>query len=254
MIIHALPAFHDNYIWMIHEKDQKYLICIDPGDAAPVISYIEQQQLGLSHILITHHHADHIGGVADLLAYYPTVSIYGPNDQRLVALFPMMMIASSLQIQDIYFEILVTPGHTRSHICYYAPKHRWLFCGDTLFSAGCGRVFDGTLEELYHSLQCIKQLPNDTLIYCAHEYSAQNIRFAAMIEPNNAAIKTHAMKLENRFNQCSLPTLLQLEKQINPFLRTKSPGLKAFAKQHEINPEDDFAIFKQLRAEKDVFI
>jgi hydroxyacylglutathione hydrolase len=243
MTIIALPAFQDNYIWVI--KNQEDFICIDPGDASPVLAFAEQKQLRLTHILLTHHHADHIGGVRELERSFPDVIIHN--------IFELTQKPEFLQLGRYQFNILNTPGHTRTHVCYFEPDQRWLFCGDTLFSAGCGRVFDGNMHDLYASLQQLKQLPNDTRIYCAHEYTRQNLKFARTVEPHNQAIQTHLDYLETHPNQTSLPSTLSLEKQINPFLRLDKPEVRAFVKTHGGSTQTPEACFTYLRQAKDRF-
>ncbi|WP_133128184.1 hydroxyacylglutathione hydrolase [Legionella nagasakiensis] len=253
MAIIALPAFKDNYIWAIINESKHTFICIDPGEAKPILSYAKNNQLSLTHLLITHHHPDHIDGVAELLQVFPKTIVYGPNDARLPQINFMVRNEDIIPIDHYDFRILSTPGHTSSHICYQEPSKNWLFCGDTLFSAGCGRVFDGTMEDLYRSLLLLKKLPKDTQIYCAHEYTRQNLRFAAIIEPDNHTIESYRAHLMKHPNQCSLPSTLRLEKKINPFLRTDTQALQTFAQKEGINPFDQFAIFRHLRKKKDNF-
>jgi hydroxyacylglutathione hydrolase len=245
MTIIALSAFQDNYIWVIKNHDD--FICVDPGDAAPVITFAQQENLRLSHILLTHHHADHIGGVRELEHYFPAVVVHN--------IFELTEKPEFIQLGQYRFNVLNTPGHTRTHVCYFEPYQHWLFCGDTLFSAGCGRVFDGTMAELHASLQLLKQLPDDTKIYCAHEYTRQNLKFARAVEPNNQAIQTHLNYLETYPNQNSLPSTIHLEKKINPFLRLGKPDVRAFIYQHNGSTatETDEACFAYLRQAKDSF-
>lgn len=253
MSIVALPAFHDNYIWAIVNEDARTFLCVDPGDATPVLRYASENGLKLTDILITHHHNDHVGGVPALLQHNPDCHVYAPQDPRIVPLAPCIDHRRKISIGAHTFHVLNIPGHTSSHICYYEPKAHWLFCGDTLFSAGCGRVFDGTIEQLYHSLQLIKHLPNYTQIYCGHEYTRDNLRFAAKIEPHNPYIQAYAAQLNVDTKQCSLPTTVAQEKKINPFLHTNTHDLDAFAHAHHVDPFDEIELFRQLRGAKDAF-
>jgi hydroxyacylglutathione hydrolase len=252
MNVIALSAFQDNYIWIMNQAPQEF-ICVDPGDATSVLAYAAQHNLTLTHIMLTHHHHDHIGGVPILLEHFPNCHVHAPNDIRFKSLCNLSPLTNPLIINSISFQILDTPGHTSTHICYYEPQHHWLFCGDTLFSVGCGRVFDGTMDALFQSLQVLKTLPNDTKIYCAHEYTADNLRFAATIEPNNVQIQTHSEQLKNHPNASSLPSTLAFEKKVNPFLRTDTPAIQSFALKIGVNPQDEFAIFKAIRELKDQF-
>ena len=243
MTIIALSAFKDNYIWII--KNQDDFICVDPGDAAPVLAFVQQEQLTLSHVLLTHHHADHIGGVRELKKHFPDVIVHNMYDSTQKPEF--------IQLGNYKFDVLNTPGHTGTHVCYFEPNQHWLFCGDTLFSAGCGRVFDGTMNALYTSLQQLKHLPDDTLVYCAHEYTRQNLKFALTVEPNNQAAQAHLNFLEANPNQNSLPSTIALEKKINPFLRLEERAVQAFVLQDASSTQKPEACFAYLRHAKDNF-
>ncbi|ARG97730.1 hydroxyacylglutathione hydrolase [Legionella micdadei] len=253
MKVIPLPAFTDNYIWTILDENKQQAICVDPGDAKPVLDFLKQKNLTLKAILLTHHHYDHIGGTSDLLKRNPGIAVYGPEDLRILHVTHILQDGDILEIDSCRFTVLATPGHTSTHVCLYEPNHQWLFCGDTLFSAGCGRVFDGTLETLHDSLQKLKTLPDDTLVYCAHEYTLQNLRFAVTIEPDNMAIHNHLKKLLNQGTPLSLPSSIAIEKQINPFLRTHVTAVKEHAKLRGCQEDDSLSVFKQIRAEKDKF-
>jgi len=231
----AIPAFQDNYIWLIVDELDKTFLCIDPGDAAPVLAYAREKHLTLTHILLTHHHHDHVGGVSQLCLAYPNTVVYGPCDERLQALHSNVQHLRVIPLKNHTFHVLNTPGHTTSHICYYEPDQGWLFCGDTLFSAGCGRVFDGTMEELYQSIGLLGRLPDATYVFCGHEYTRDNLQFAASVDPENPDIRAHIAYLASHPNRCSLPSTIALEKKINPFVRNAT----------------SFTVFQQLRHDKD---
>jgi hydroxyacylglutathione hydrolase len=234
MRIHALKAFQDNYIWIIH--DTSSFFCVDPGNARPVLDYANSKHIDLKAIFITHEHADHIDGVKQLMQYYPNASLYMPNRHT-----------KNIKQAPYTFNILQTPGHTDNHVCYLEPNQHWLFCGDTLFSAGCGRAFN-SIEALFDSLNILKQLPDHTQIFCGHEYTRQNLRFAQTVEPDNFIAKQHLDMLETNPEQISLPSSIGFEKKINPFLRLDSPSIQAYTGEHT-----PFAVFKALRAAKDCF-
>ena len=248
-----IPAFDDNYLWLLHNGSQA--VVVDPGDAGPVNRYLSKHQLELSGILITHHHWDHVNGLEALQNDWNCV-VYGPADQRI----PGDLI--TVQEQDIVklpslgieFAVMDTPGHTLSHISYY--NDRWLFCGDTLFSIGCGRMFEGTPDVYSQSLNKISALPPELMVYCTHEYTAANIKFALSIEPQNQGLLNKQQDVaQHRANhQPSLPVRLSDELKLNPFLRTDEPDLQR--KLIEINPEvkaDAVACFAFLRSLKDNF-
>lgn len=244
-----IKAFTDNYIWAIQDPNANLFDCVDPGDAQPVIDFANTQNLQLRSILLTHHHQDHIGGVAKLLQHYPLCRVYGPDDIRIPYVNHQVHQHQTIHVGTHTFNILFNPGHTSGHISYYEPQKGWLFCGDTLFSAGCGRVFDGTLQELHQSLQLFKSLPPTTQIFCAHEYTHQNLRFAQTVEPHNSFINDYLKKLP----PCSLPSTLKQELLINPFLRTDSTEVQHYAIHHGAASTDSLEVFRVLREQKNSF-
>ena len=250
MPIIALPAFNDNYIWLIINEEKHTVTCVDPGDATPVLNYAKNNALTINNIFITHHHADHAGGVAQLLNQYPNANIYGPVDPRLPQVTVGVRDEDILHIDNLAFRILGTPGHTSSHICYQEPTKGWLFCGDTLFSAGCGRVFDGTIDALHNSINLLKNLPQDTKVFCGHEYTQQNLRFAITVEPENDTIAAYYSHLTTKPNTCSLPSTIALEKTINPFMRTNKAAVQKYALANGLITTESLEIFKLLRKNK----
>ncbi len=248
---HPLQSLNDNYIWVINHFNQSTFMCVDPGDATPVLDYAKATGLQLSHILLTHHHHDHIGGVAELLNMFPKIKIYAPNDSRI----PQSTISTDgiISIENYRFEVLNTPGHTSSHRCYYEPTLKWLFCGDTLFSGGCGRVFDGTMLDLYQSILRLRDLPEDVQVYCGHEYTRQNLRFALTIEPDNEFLKNYLITLQKNKTKLSLPSNIAIEKKLNPFMRTDTRSIQNYAIKNGLNPADLFVIFTHIRNKKDLF-
>ena len=253
MTVFPIPAFLDNYIWAIIDKEVGVFDCVDPGEAEPVFDFAKSHQLKLRTILLTHHHNDHIGGVGQLIKTYPSCLVYGPNDPRIPFITHHVHENQYIHVGNYAFKVLYNPGHTSSHISYYEPKQGWLFCGDTLFSAGCGRVFDGTMEELHRSMLLFKKLPPATKVFCAHEYTQQNLRFAQNVEPQNVAIQEHAKKLSHQSNPCSLPSTLSLEQSINPFLRTDIQDVIHYALNHGATSSTSFEVFKTLRNQKNIF-
>jgi len=251
-MISFVRAFADNYIWLLIDEQRKTVVAVDPGDAEPVLDYLHAHQLRLEGILLTHHHADHVGGLPKLVYAFPEVAVYGPDDARLPQIPQPIRQDSDFSIQHYHFQRFDIPGHTASHICYYEALQGILFPGDTLFSAGCGRVFDGTLDLLYQSLLRLKNLPEATKIYCGHEYTRQNLRFAASVEPRNARIREYGNQLQQHHNP-SLPSTIGLEKQINPFLRLEEAEVMHFAKKHGCQSLDPLSILIKLREEKNCF-
>ncbi|MCT7655294.1 hydroxyacylglutathione hydrolase [Oceanimonas sp. NS1] len=255
MNVTPLHAFNDNYIWLIGNGRQA--VVVDPGDAAPVQAALAERHLELAAILITHHHHDHTGGVSALLADWPNAPVYAPAGERLpcpgaIAVADGYNVA--LPMVGLELEVIAVPGHTLGHIAYYGQE--LLFCGDTLFSGGCGRLFEGTPEQMHHSLQRLAALPEHTRVYCAHEYTQSNLAFCHAVEPGNAALLGY-MKEVAKLRQQGVPTLpssIGREKAINVFLRTAEPAVRAAAQVHamaELN--EDCQVFAALRRWKDHF-
>lgn len=218
--ITALPAFKDNYIWIIGEQGNPNVAVVDPGDAGPVLTYLAQHQLQLCAVLITHHHRDHIGGLHTLLQHF-SFPVYGPANESIAQVSHPCHHGEviSLPTMAAQFQIIATPGHTHGHLCYYG--HGALFCGDTLFTGGCGRLFEGTPAQMQHSLSLLRALPDATQVYCAHEYTEDNLTFAQLAEPGNTLIlqRLEETKKQRNVAKPTVPSLLSVEKQTNPFLR-----------------------------------
>lgn len=253
MNIAAIPIFSDNYVWLLSEGADA--VVVDPGDAAPVQRALAVQGLSLRAILITHWHADHIGGLAQLLSAHP-VPVYGPEAEaeRIPALTQALSNGDSIEVLGRRFEVLHVPGHTLGHIAFVHDDI--LLCGDTLFSAGCGRLFEGTAAQMQASLNRLVQLPENTRVYCTHEYTAANLAFAMVVEPGNTAVQEHA-RLVQALRKRHLPTLpssLGLEKRINPFLRCAEPAIHRSVETHcGQQLTDTGAVFASLRRWKDTF-
>jgi len=249
--IKSIPAFRDNYIWIIENSEGSCAV-VDPGEAPPVLRYLKETGQKLEAILITHHHNDHIGGISELLRQFPKVNIVGPESEAIPSITHSVKDGDTIELFDHMFSILELKGHTNGHIGYYGSN--LLFCGDVLFSAGCGRVFEGTMAEMHSSLNKIKSLPDDTHIYCAHEYTASNIAFALAVDPGNTALLSYRDDV-NRLKvrgESTLPTTLKREKAINPFLRVEDPAIIR-AVTNRILKVDSISIFTALREWKNNF-
>lgn len=251
----TVPAFNDNYLWLIH--DGQHAAVVDPGDAAPILAALKANQLKLTAILATHHHADHVGGVATLLQSFD-VPVYGPAHDRIADVTVPLKEGDVVALDDLDLRLRVidVPGHTRGHIAYYAEEPRWLFCGDTLFAGGCGRLFEGTPVQMLASLDKLAALPDDTKVYCAHEYTVSNLRFAHAAEPDNAAIAAR-LREEQAKRERQIPTVpssIGLEKETNPFLRARVPAVaQNLLLQNKLHGNDAVAVFTALREWKNNF-
>jgi len=255
MNIVVIPALQDNYIWVIIDAKKPCAIIVDPGDAAPVFNFLQTQQLTLKAILITHHHWDHTDGIAELKKVYD-VPVFAPAIDHVKTATIEVHDHDNIRIDDFpfVFKVMAIPGHTHGHVAYYVEGN--LFCGDTLFAAGCGRLFEGTAAEMFSSLQKIAALPDETKIYCAHEYTLKNLQFAKIIESQNKKIdeQIKIVSEQRKNNFPSLPSTLKIEKATNPFLRVMEPAVKVFAENiANKSLADPVEIFKILREKKDWF-
>ncbi|MBT9457424.1 MAG: hydroxyacylglutathione hydrolase [Burkholderiaceae bacterium] len=252
----ALPAFTDNYIWMLH--DGANAIVVDPGEAAPVLQALSSRSLRLAGILVTHHHGDHVGGLATLRDHLRG-PVFGPGAEHIPGPYTACRGGDTVQALGLDFQVLDVPGHTAGHIAYYLPGAAGaapvLFCGDTLFSGGCGRLFEGTPAQMYHSLSQLARLPGATRVCCAHEYTLSNLRFATAVEPDNAALADYQRWCETQraLHQPTLPSLLSRELAINPFLRCAEPVVIRAASAHGAADADPVSVFASLRQWKNEF-
>ncbi len=217
-------AFKDNYVWTL--RNATHAAVVDPGEARPVLDYLAREKLELAAILATHHHSDHVGGIAELLGKF-RVPVYGPKNEPIATLSQPVSEGDTVKVPElgVAFSVLDIPGHTRAHIAYYGAGS--LFCGDTLFACGCGRLFEGTAEQMYASLGKLRALPDETKVYCGHEYTLANIGFAKGVEPGNAALAAREAR-DRRLREAGKPTVpstLAEEKATNPFLRCLEPAV-----------------------------
>lgn len=257
MKITPIPAFTDNYIWQINDGSKAFVV--DPGEAQPVIQHLEENQLILSGILLTHHHFDHTSGVKALLELWPGIPVYGPANEDIPETTHPLSEGDNVHVLGSIFRVIDVPGHTAGHIAYYNVQeddHDILFCGDTLFSSGCGRLFEGTAAQMYESLSKLKALPAETLVYCTHEYTTANLNFARAVEPENADIAARIQQVAELRDQDlpSLPSTLGLELRVNPFLRWDAPAVIKAANEHsETLCSEGVEVFATIRAWKDHF-
>jgi hydroxyacylglutathione hydrolase len=251
-----IKAFSDNYIWAIRgHLDRNLVAIVDPGDAAPVLQYLAHNRLQLASILITHHHADHVGGVAELLDAF-AVPVFGPANERVPGNPRQLREGDAIHLEALAlrFDVLDVPGHTAGHIAYVG--HGAAFCGDTLFSAGCGRLFEGTAEQMAASLSKLAALDPSTKMFCAHEYTVSNLKFASTVEPHNKFIAEHLQHcMEQRAREVpTVPSTLALEHTVNPFLRCSIDTVKQAAEAHVGHELDSsVAVFAAIRTWKDNF-
>ena len=251
--IFPIPAYNDNYIWILH--DHKNAVVVDPGLSDPVDQYLAAHNLKLTHIMITHHHWDHVNGLECLQTDWDC-QVFAPKDDRIPGDLIYVQEHDSIQLPElnISFQVIETPGHTLSHICYF--NDAWLFCGDTLFSIGCGRMFEGQPDQYLNSLKKIKHLPPNLQVYCTHEYTLSNLEFAMAIEPQNMDLQSFKKNITGLREQNipSLPVILKEELKLNPFLRTDDSKLTAALSQYlKTSIDDQVSCFAQLRQCKDQF-
>lgn len=254
--VNPVPAFKDNYIWLIGHTDSRRVAIVDPGDAHPVLDALQRQSLTPCALLLTHHHRDHVGGVAELLRHF-AIPVYGPAHEPVPGMTHPLREGDSVALPEIglTLSVLDVPGHTRGAIAYYG--HGCLFCGDTLFTAGCGYLFEGTPPQMYHSLGKLAALAPETRVYCGHEYTLDNLSFARVVEPHNADISariTEATHLRAR-NLPTVPAPLELELRTNPFLRCHIPAVIAAAERHAgrplPTPSEVFAVVRRWKDDLD---
>lgn len=253
----AISAFDDNYIWLIRRPDKPQVAIVDPGDAEPVIAAITADGLEPIAILITHHHWDHVGGISDLLAHYPQLAVYGPANETIPHISQPLSEGDTVRLDalDAEFQVMDVPGHTSGHIAYYHSQNNngLIFVGDTLFAGGCGRLFEGTPAQMHDSLSRIAALPDTTEVYCAHEYTADNLVFARIAEPDNTALATRqgAIRQQRAQGLATVPSLLSVEKATNPFLRSEQAdiirGAEAFAGRKLATGADVFAVVRHWK-------
>lgn len=254
--IRPIPAFSDNYIWLVTRDDSRDAFVVDPGDGAVVEETLRHEGLNLTGILVTHHHFDHVGGVARLRDRYAPV-VYGPENPGLDDIDERVGPGDQVDVLGDDFTVMAVPGHTLDHIAYFhRAESPILFCGDTLFAGGCGRVFEGTPAMMHGSLQALAALPGNTRVYCAHEYTLANLAFALAVEPDNQALQARASaaRATREAGQPTVPSTLALELATNPFLRCEMPELQAaLRRQGRLRDTAADRVFAEVRAWKDTF-
>jgi len=260
--IEPIPAFSDNYIWLLLDRERRRAAVVDPGDAAPVLARLAERGLSLAAVLLTHHHADHVGGLPALRAAWPDARIHGPRNPAIGGVDHRWQAGDTVVLEgfDATFSILEVPGHTLDHIAWFAPRigaddsRPVLFCGDTLFAGGCGRLFEGTAAQMHTSLGRLAELPPTTMVYCAHEYTASNLRFARAVEPANPdlASREQATLALRAAGRPTVPSSIALERATNPFLRTAEAAVREAAGVRLGHaPADSIEVLAVIRGWKD---
>jgi hydroxyacylglutathione hydrolase len=257
MQIERIPVLSDNYIFLLHDPERKIAAVVDPAEAYPVLQHLQRLDAELVAIFNTHHHSDHVGGNTQLIKEYPHLTIYGGEGDR--GRIPGQMVflkpGDQVQFSDQIGQVLFVPGHTKAHIAYYFPPQNPdqpgdLFCGDTLFAGGCGRLFEGTPQQMLTSLNQFRNLPETTRVWCAHEYTLNNLKFALTVDADNRDLQDRFQQVTvaRSQNQATIPSNIGLEKRTNPFLRWDIPTL-----QTAVNSDDPIQTFARLRGMKDQF-
>lgn len=257
MQVYRLPALSDNYVFLLHDPVKNVAAVVDPAVAAPVLHQLEALGARLIAIFNTHHHSDHVGGNVELLNHFPEGVVYGGAEDkgRIPGQQVFLQEGDRVAFGDRTAEILFVPGHTRAHIAYYFPPENAdavgdLFCGDTLFAGGCGRLFEGTPTQMVDSLNKLRHLPDNTRVWCAHEYTLKNLQFAVTVENHNSDLQTRFTEVQaaRQRSEATVPSLLGVEKRTNPFLRWDQPEL-----QKAVKASNDIQTFSRLRGMKDQF-
>lgn len=254
--IDALPAFTDNYIWLLQDPEQQRCAVVDPGDAAPVEAWLDAHpQWQLSDILITHHHFDHVGGI-EKLKQRTAARVLGPASEKIPGRDVSLRQGDSVEVLGHTLQVIEVPGHTLGHIAYYQAQQHWLFCGDTLFAGGCGRLFEGTPAQMHDSLSRLAALPEQTAVYCTHEYTLSNLRFALAAEPGNKALQQRMQQVTEwrEAGEISLPSSIGLELKTNPFLRCNELSVNEILQERDGRSQrTPVEAFAALRSWKDSF-
>ena len=272
--ISPIPIFNDNYVWLIEHKNGNACV-VDPGDASPVQEVLQARNLTLTSILVTHHHWDHTGGIEQLVAAYQDVDVYGPKSDKIPQITHIQQHDDNINLfgdLSLSLQIIAVPGHTNEHIAYFANvssnnnraniniqnnlEQPLLFCGDTLFAAGCGRLLGGTVEQLFSSLKTLATLPTHTQVYCTHEYTLANLAFAEAVEPSNELLKArvNVESIKRDKGMPTLPSSIELEQQTNPFLRCAQAEVMATINRHwKKSWQSELQLFAGLRLWKDNF-
>ncbi|MDX1633106.1 MAG: hydroxyacylglutathione hydrolase [Marinobacter sp.] len=261
--ITPIPAFTDNYIWCLADPDTGKALIVDPGQAQPVADHLEREGLTLDTILITHHHPDHTGGVASLRKSHQPERVVGPADSPFTDVTSQVHPGDTVVWQDMEFSVMAVPGHTLDHIAFYSDSQvddaEVLFCGDTLFVCGCGRLFEGSASQMRESLASLRSLPETTAVYCAHEYTLANLKFARHWLPDDdglARFESRCRELRDQ-DRPTVPSSIGQEKSLNPFLRWDDPAVveqaRIYARRHNLDASDDNGVFAAVRHGKDHF-
>jgi len=254
--IDALPAFTDNYLWLLQDAASRCCAVVDPGDATPVLAWLDAHPgWRLSDILLTHHHFDHVGGVEQLKSI-TGARVVGPARETIAGCDQGLVEGDAVEVLGLRWQVLEIPGHTLGHLAYFQAEQLWLFCGDTLFAAGCGRLFEGTPQQMFGSLQRLAALPEQTKVYCGHEYTLSNLRFAQAVEPHNLVIANRLAEVSQwrAAGRISLPSNVALELATNPFLRSAEPSVTEKIDERDgAQQRTPTEVFARLRAWKDQF-